>query len=40
MTAVPVGSGWRIAVDRDADGFANLDETLLGFDPANAASHR
>jgi DNA-binding beta-propeller fold protein YncE len=39
MTAVPPGSGWRIAVDRDADGFANLDEILAGTDPANPASH-
>jgi hypothetical protein len=26
FTAVPPGSGWRIGVDRDSDGWADLDE--------------
>jgi hypothetical protein len=38
-TCVPPGSGWRVAVDRDSDGFANFDEILNGTNPADATSH-
>jgi hypothetical protein len=38
FTAVPPGSGWRIGVDRDGDGYANGDELAAGSDPANPAS--
>jgi len=38
FTAVPPGSGWRIGIDRDSDGFSDGDELVLGSDPANAAS--
>jgi 6-phosphogluconolactonase (cycloisomerase 2 family) len=39
FTCVPPGSGWRIGVDRDADGFADGDELALGTDPTSASSH-
>jgi DNA-binding beta-propeller fold protein YncE len=39
FTAVPVGSGWRVGVDRDGDGYTDADEVAFGTDPANAASH-
>jgi DNA-binding beta-propeller fold protein YncE len=38
FTAVPPGSGWRIGVDRDGDGYADGDEIAAGSDPANARS--
>ena len=37
-TAVPPGSGARIGVDRDEDGFLDRTELDAGSDPANAAS--
>jgi hypothetical protein len=37
-TAVPVGEGTRIALDRDGDGFRDRDELDDGSDPANALS--
>jgi len=37
-TAVPPGSGVRIGVDRDEDGFLDRTELDAGSDPANAAS--
>ncbi len=38
FTAVPPGSGVRIGIDRDGDGFPDGDELLAGTDPANAGS--
>ncbi len=38
-TCVPPGSGVRIAIDRDRDGFLDGDERDLCSDPANAASN-
>jgi DNA-binding beta-propeller fold protein YncE len=38
LTAVPPGSGWRIGIDRDADGYANGDELDAGSDPADPES--
>lgn len=38
FTAVPTGSGRRIALDRDEDGFLDFDETSLGSDPADKGS--
>jgi DNA-binding beta-propeller fold protein YncE len=38
LTAVPPGSGWRIGIDRDGDGYANGDEIAAGSDPANPNS--
>jgi DNA-binding beta-propeller fold protein YncE len=38
FTAVPPGSGWRIGVDRDGDGYANGDELAAGSDPSNPNS--
>jgi hypothetical protein len=35
---VPFGSGLRLALDRDDDGFFNTTEIENGSDPANAAS--
>jgi YVTN family beta-propeller protein len=37
-TIVPSGSGERIGVDRDADGYFDRDELDAGYNPANAAS--
>jgi hypothetical protein len=37
-TCVPPGSGPRVAIDRDQDGFLDRDELDAGTDPANAAS--
>jgi DNA-binding beta-propeller fold protein YncE len=37
--AVPPGEGWRVGIDRDADGYADGDEVALGTDPASPASH-
>jgi hypothetical protein len=36
-TCVPPGSGFRIGVDRDEDGFGDRTEIDLGSDPADAA---
>lgn len=35
---VPAGSGIRIAIDRDLDGYLDLDETLACADPADPES--
>ena len=40
VSAVPVGSGKRIAIDRDEDGQLDLDEVEAGSDPANTAPTR
>jgi DNA-binding beta-propeller fold protein YncE len=37
-TCVPPGSGRRVGVDRDEDGFFDRDELDAGSDPADAAS--
>src|SRR5262249_32303018 len=37
-TAVPVGSGIRIGIDRDLDGFPDRTELDAGTDPADPAS--
>jgi len=37
-TVVPRGAGWRMGVDRDADGYLDRDELDFGSDPANALS--
>ena len=37
-TCVPPGSGFRIGIDRDADGYADGDELAAGTDPASANS--
>lgn len=34
-TVVPRGAGWRMGIDRDADGYLDQDEIDLGSDPAN-----
>ncbi|HTM20566.1 MAG TPA: hypothetical protein VL172_08670, partial [Kofleriaceae bacterium] len=38
-TCVPRGSGPRIGIDRDGDGWADGDEDDLGTNPADALSH-
>jgi hypothetical protein len=38
FTAAPTGEGFRIGVDRDADGFRDSDELDAGSDPSNALS--
>jgi YVTN family beta-propeller protein len=38
VLGVPPGSGTRIALDRDRDGYPNGDELAAGSDPANPAS--
>ena len=38
FTCVPPGSGVRIALDRDLDGFYDTDEIEVGSDPADATS--
>jgi DNA-binding beta-propeller fold protein YncE len=38
-TCMPPGSGARMALDRDEDGFLDGDEGLAGSDPADAGSH-
>jgi DNA-binding beta-propeller fold protein YncE len=38
FTCVPPGSGVRIGLDRDADGYGDRDELDLGSDPENPAS--
>ena len=37
-TCAPPGSGIRMALDRDGDGYADDDETGAGTDPADASS--
>jgi DNA-binding beta-propeller fold protein YncE len=37
-TCVPPGSGLRIGIDRDEDGFRDRDEVDAGSDPADASS--
>jgi hypothetical protein len=39
FTCAPPGSGQRIALDRDEDGFRDGAELLAGTDPADPASH-
>jgi DNA-binding beta-propeller fold protein YncE len=36
-TCAPPGSGFRIGVDRDADGYRDGDEWIAGSDPADAS---
>ena len=36
-TCAPPGSGYRIGVDRDSDGYRDGDERIAGSDPANAS---
>jgi hypothetical protein len=38
-TGVSLGSGARIGIDRDDDGFLDGDERLAGTDPADPISH-
>jgi hypothetical protein len=38
-TAVPPGSGVRMGIDRDRDGWFDRTEIKLGFDPANPNSN-
>jgi len=38
VMGVPSGSGTRMAIDRDRDGYPNGDEIAAGSDPANPAS--
>jgi len=39
FTCVPPGSGTRVGLDRDEDGFYDRDEIDAGTDPADPASH-
>jgi DNA-binding beta-propeller fold protein YncE len=39
FTCVPPGSGYRLGVDRDADGYRDGDEVLWGRDPADPNDH-
>jgi len=39
FTAVPVGEGTRVALDRDGDGWADADEVLAHTNPADPNSH-
>jgi hypothetical protein len=38
-TLVPEGSGRRIALDRDGDGYLDTSEVETGFNPADPTSH-
>jgi DNA-binding beta-propeller fold protein YncE len=38
FTCAPPGSGFRMGIDRDGDGYADGDELVAGSDPANARS--
>jgi hypothetical protein len=38
FTCVPPGSGWRMGVDRDGDGYADGDEIAFGSNPADPNS--
>jgi DNA-binding beta-propeller fold protein YncE len=38
FTCVPPGSGFRIGIDRDGDGYANRDELFYGSNPSDARS--
>jgi hypothetical protein len=38
FTCVPPGSGWRLGIDRDGDGYADGDEIAAGSDPADPKS--
>ncbi|RYZ39298.1 MAG: hypothetical protein EOO71_20650 [Myxococcaceae bacterium] len=38
-TCTPPGSGVRVGIDRDLDGFLDGDERTAGTNPANPASH-
>lgn len=38
FTCAPPGSGYRMGIDRDGDGYADADELAFGSDPANAQS--
>ncbi len=38
VTGVPLGSGERMGIDRDRDGFRDADERIAGSDPGNPAS--
>jgi len=38
LTAVPIGSGFRLGIDRDADGYADGDELTFDSDPADPLS--
>ena len=36
---VPQNTGWRLALDRDEDGYFDTSEIETGFDPGDALSH-
>lgn len=38
FTCVPPGSGFRVGIDRDGDGYANRDELAWGSDPSDPTS--
>ena len=38
-TLVPRGSGFRLALDRDGDGYFDTSEIERGYDPADPTSH-